>query len=300
MAKKKKPAKPLAAIEKTWWHPVFAAITAWLLEKVCRCEKEVSTGELPKSIDLVARRNRRKLTDWVLQAAPSVFSRLNDITLFELKGPTASLRNGDLALMLSRLGAWHAAEENKPTLSKVSILFVAPAMTSGFKDELKLWGMKAVENSPGIHRIEGMPVETWVIGTIEGEKRGEPLLSVMSPRFVEKRRAVVDKVATRGYGNILTFFTRELQHFSERNPSLPIPTFEIDDMAKFTKEMEKEMIEMLGAECVLEHISMEDRLKNVPVEEILTKDRLKGLSPQDLEQIRQLLDEQAEGNSGKN
>ncbi len=243
-AKKKKPAKPpktptsQVAADKTWWHPVFAAITAWLLEKVCRCEKEVSTGELPKSIDLVARRNRRKLTDWVLQAAPSVFSRLNDITLFELKGPTASLRNGDLALMLSRLGAWHAAEENKPSLSKVSILFVAPAMTSGFQDELKLWGMKAVEKSSGIHRIEGMAVETWVIGTIEGEKRGEPLLSVMSPRFVEKRRAgraVVDKVATRGYGNIPTFFTRELHHFSERNPSLPIPTFEINDMAKFTR-----------------------------------------------------------------
>ncbi len=40
---------------------------------------------------------------------------------------------------------------------------------------------------------------------------------------------------------------------------------------------------------------MEDRLKDVPVEE-----RLRGLSAMDLEQIRQLFDKQAEGNSGKN
>ncbi len=279
--KQPKTKKSADAPQRTWWHPVIAKLFAWLLRHGYRSEEEVTTGSLPKSIDLLTRRQASgKLSDWVQKAAPSVFSRLNVYTLFELKGPTSALRKGDMALMLERAFGWHARQKRKPGHKEVTLIFVAPRLTKGFESELSLLGMRAVEKQAGVHWIEGVPFEIWVISTIEGAKRSEPLLSVMSPQFLKKPHTIIDNLAGSGYVELLSFVIRQVRQFRAANPKLPIPKIEISDMNQFTQDMERRIIEMLGPEHVASLLSVEDRMKGVPVEE-----RIKGVPIEDLERL---------------
>ncbi len=282
---------------KTWWHPVFAWLVGHLLGEAYETEKEVAAGQLPKSIDLVARKIPGKsLPTWFANAAKSVFSRLNEITLFEFKGPTANLRYGDMGKAMSRLTGWHPGQKDKPGHEKVTLIFVAPGLSKGFEEELELWGMKAVEVEKGIHKIEGMLCESWVISTTEGAKRGEPLLALMSSQFLKKPTEIVDNLAASGYLEILTVVIERVCQFRKENPTLPIPTFELNNMVQISEDALKRMIDTIGSENVVKHVPYEERLKGVPAEERLkgvpAEERLKGLSEEELERVRRLIAEE--------
>ena len=94
-------------------------------------------------------------------------------------------------------------------------------------------------------------------------------------------------LAASGYLEILTVVIERVCQFRKENPTLPIPTFELNNMVQISEDALKRMIDTIGSENVVKLVPYEERLKGVPAEE-----RLKGLSEEELETVRQLIAEE--------
>src|SRR5262249_3666990 len=94
---------------------------------------------------------------------------LGDLTLLEFKSPSDTLRAGDFQTFLAYALLYRA--QNEPLLppTRLHLLVLAPRLTKPYQDELRLLGVTAQRQEPGIWRLQGGLIvhPQWVLETGE-------------------------------------------------------------------------------------------------------------------------------------
>lgn len=305
VGKKSKPAKRL-----TWWHPLFGGIIEFSGQDAFQVISEEEVGQLPMLIDIIIllRDPAKPLPDWTFNAAPSLFGRLNDVTIIEFKGPTDALQDGDFALSLARALTWTAQQNKKRSASKVTFIFVAPKITKAIKDEISRLNGLLHEDERGIYKVSGIsPFETWMIESSEGWNRGEALLSLVSPQILKSPHELFDKLSESPYANLLGFCFRQIKQFKSNEKEFRLKYEELKTMDTLLEEVADEILENLSPdkqEKYLEGLPLEKRLEGLSPEEriegLSPEERIEGLSPEERAKLLRLLSVQDQSEKENN
>jgi len=244
---------------RTWWHPLLASLLRWQLGDHYHLEEEVSVGQKPLQIDiLLLHKEQGELPASSRKILAGVVEYLGEFTLIEFKSPSETLRVGDFHTFLAYALLYRA--QNDPLLepTQLHLLVIAPKLTKPYRDELRTLGVTAQQQETGIWRLQGgMAVHPmWVLETEELAGVNHPLLTLVSPTFLENGVATYDLLRQRGYDNVVAYMTQQIQQFRH-----------------------------LGKEFAMQHLGTEDELTKVwrDIRATMTlEERLEGLSPEEL------------------
>ncbi len=171
---------------------------------------------------------------------------------------------------------------------------LAPKMTAAFSRELEVAGHLAVEEEPGIYRVDAAQYSAYVIETDRLAGLGEPILTFVSREFLDHPRPFVELFKIE-FADVVYYMTQQIQQFS-----LAQPKFEEQHMAEkmyqTLEEMRADIIAHTPIEQRLRGLSYQERMQGVPVQERLqgvpVQERLQGLTAEELKRLKKLLDEQ--------
>jgi len=280
---------------RTWWHPLLVRLLEWLLRDSCEVRDEITVGRMPLRLDiLLIRRLEVELPEMALRDLPAICRRLNNFTLIEFKSPADSLERGDWNKLLGCAHLFVAQSESGIPASEITLMILAPRLTSVFRDELQQSQVKIIEEEPGIHRLDGGSFSAFVVETDRVAGTAEPALTVFSHEFVEHPGQFVASLKL-AHADMLYYVMQQIERFRTQ-----MPQFEVDHMTEklyqTLEEMEESFLSRLPMERVLKRYSAEERLHGVTPEERLRgvspEERLSGLDQEERARLRKLLDEQ--------
>jgi hypothetical protein len=290
---------------RTWWHPLLANLLRWQLGTHYHLQEEVPVGLKPLQIDiLLLLKEQGELPESARQILAGLVEYLGELTLLEFKSPSDTLRAGDFQTFLAYVLLYRA--QNQPLLppDKLHLVVVAPRLTRPYRDELGVMNVTAQQQQPGIWRLQGGLVlhPTWVLETEVLAGLSHPLLTLVSPTFLNNGVATYDTLRQGGYTNLVVYLAQQIHQFRLLGREFAMQHLGADDqMEKAWRELlanlsPEERLWGLAPEELLRALPPEERLRGLPPEERLRglslEDRLRGLSPEDLERLRQLLQTQ--------
>jgi hypothetical protein len=263
---------------RTWWHPLLASLLRWQLGSHYHLEEEVPVGQKPLQIDiLLLQKEQGELPQSARQILAGLVEYLGDLTLLEFKSPSDTLRAGDFQTFLAYALLYRA--QNQPLLEsgKLHLLVLAPRLTRPYRQELQALGVTAQAEAPGIWRLQGGPVvhPSWVLETEELAGLSHPLLTLVSPKFLQDRVTTYDALRRGGYTELVVYLAQQINQFRLRGKEFAMQHLGSED------QMEQALRDFLAT------LPPEERLEGLSPEE-----RLRGLSPEELEHLRQLLQTQ--------
>ncbi|MBV9123073.1 MAG: hypothetical protein JO112_06935, partial [Planctomycetes bacterium] len=126
---------------------------------------------------------------------------LGAFTLLEFKSPSDTLRGGDFRTFLAYAMLYGAQHQPLLDPTQLHLLVLAPRLTKPYREELRMLGVTTNQQEPGIWRLQGGPVihPTWVLETEHLVGLSHPLLSLLSPEFLENKVAVYELLRQGGY-----------------------------------------------------------------------------------------------------
>jgi hypothetical protein len=278
---------------RTWWHPLLANLLRWQLGSHYHLEEEVPVGQKPLQIDiLLLQKEQGELPQNARQILAGLVDHLGELTLLEFKSPSDTLRAGDFQTFLAYALLYRA--QNQPLLEpgKLCLLVLAPRLTRPYRDELRVLGISPQPVEPGVWRLQGGLVihPTWVLETEELAGLSHPLLTVLSPRFLQDRVAIYDLLRQGGYTNLVVYLAQQIHQFHLLGKEFAMQHLGAEDemeqaLRDFLATMSpEERLQGLSPEERLQGLSPEERLRGLPPEE-----RLRGLTTEELERLRLLL-----------
>jgi hypothetical protein len=169
---------------------LLASLLRWQLGSHYRLEEEVPVGSKPLPIDiLLLRKEQGELPPDARRILAGLAEYLGDLTLLEFKSPSDTLRAGDFQTFLAYALLYRA--QNQPMLQPGSLhlLVLAPRLTRPYQDELRLLGVTARRQEPGVWQLQGGLIvhPQWVLETEELAGLDHPLMTLLSPSFLENR-----------------------------------------------------------------------------------------------------------------
>lgn len=272
---------------RTWWHPLLVRLLEWLLRDSCEVRDEVTVGRMPLRLDiLLIRRLEIELPELALRDLPAICRRLNTFTLIEFKSPADSLERGDWNKLLGCAHLFVAQAESGIQSSELTLIILAPRLTTSFRNELQQSRVTIFEEEPGIHRVDGASFPAFVVETDRVAGAAEPALTVFSHEFVEHPSQFVASLKST-HADMLYYVMQQIERFRSQTPG-----FEGDHMTEklyqTLEEMEESFINRLPIERLLKRASAEERLRGLTPEEML-----RGLGQAERDRLRKLLEEQA-------
>jgi hypothetical protein len=266
---------------RTWWHPLLANLLRWQLGSHYHLEEEVPVGQKPLQIDiLLLLKEQGELPPSARQILAGLVEYLGDLTLLEFKSPSDTLRAGDFQTFLAYALLYRA--QNQPLLepSRLHLLVLAPKLTKPYQEELRVLGVTAQRQEPGIWRLQGGLVvhPSWVLETEELAGLDHPLLTLVSPTFLANRLATYELLRQGGYTNLVVYLAQQVHQFRLRGKEFAMQHLGTEDELK-------QVLRDLWAT-----MSAEERLE--VVQGLSPEELLRGLSPEKLERLRQLLQTQ--------
>ena len=269
---------------RTWCHPLLANLLRWQLGSHYHLEEEVPVGQKPLQIDiLLLHKEQGELPPTARRVLAGLVEYLGDLTLLEFKSPSDTLRAGDFQTFLAYALLYRA--QNHPLLEPARLrqLLLAPRPTRPYRDELQTLGVTAEPQERGIWRLQGGPVvhRTWVLETEELAGLEHPLLTLVSPRFLDNPAATYDSLHQGGYTDLVVYLAQQVHQFRLRGKEFAMQHLGSEDQMEQTL---REFLATLPPEDRVRGLSLEERLKGLSLEELL-----RGLSPEELERLRQLL-----------
>jgi hypothetical protein len=272
---------------RTWWHPLPANLLRWQLGSHYHLEEEVPVGRKPLQIDiLLLRKEDGALPEVTRRVLAGLAEYLGELTLLEFKSPSDALRAGDFQTFLAYALLYRA--QNQPLLEpgRLHLLVLAPRLTRPYREELRVLGVTAEAEAPGVWRLQGGLVvhRTWLLETGELAGPDHPLLSLVSPEFLENLPAVYERLRRAGYTDLAVYMAQQVNQFRLRGKEFAMQHLGAED------QMEQVLCDILASlplEKRLAVLSPEERLQGLSPEE-----RLRGLTPEELERLRRLLQAQ--------
>jgi hypothetical protein len=244
---------------------------------------------------VLLRRIGGKLSEQALRELPVLASLLNLLTLIEFKGPTDSLQTGDLDHFYGLAHHFRGQQRPIPLRSELTLIILAPQINSQFREDVARSGLAVQEHDPGVHSLEGGFFETWVVETDRIAGAREPILTLFSRVFLQSARRIIDEWKQTGYGDVLYYVLQQIHQFQRSGEAFSLryqgselmsQTFEELKAAVIAELPVKDRLRGLSPEDILQELSPEDRLRGLSPEDILKElspeDRLRGLSPEDI------------------
>jgi hypothetical protein len=287
---------------RTWWHPLLVNFLRWQLGDHYRLQEEVPVGQMPLRLDiLLLRQLQGELPEQVRQILAGLADQLGEFTLLEFKSPSDGLRAGDLQTFLAYSLLYRV--QNDPLLApeRLHLVVLAPRMTRGYLEELRVLGVTAREEQPGIQVLEGGPVihRTWVLETAVLAGLEHPLLTLFSPQSLAQGQQVYTQLRTAGYTEMVVYLLQQVHQFDQRGEEFAMQHLGTEDEMQ---QVLRNVLASLPAEQRLAGLSPEERLRGLAPEERLRglapeqrlqglapEERLRGLTPEELERLRRLL-----------
>jgi hypothetical protein len=284
---------------RTWWHPLLANMLRWQLGSHYEVQEEVPVGKKPLQIDLLLlHQERGELPATVRRILAGLVEYLGEFTLVEFKSPSDTLRAGDFQTFLSYALLYRAQNDALLASDRLHLLVLAPRLTKPYREELRVLGVIAQQQGPGVWCLQGGLVihPTWVLETEELAGLSHPLLTLFSPRFLEDAAGTYDALQEGGYTEMVTYLAQQIHLFRRLGKEFAMQHLGSEELQRVWREIladtpPEERLEGLSAEERLKGLSAEERLKGVSVEE-----RLRGLSGEELERLQRLLQTQARAN----
>src|SRR5262249_11191863 len=150
---------------------------------------------------LLLRKEQGELPPSARRVLAGLFEYLGELTLLEFKSPSDTLRAGDFQTFLAYTLLYRA--QNQPLLEpgQLHLMVLAPRLTRPYRDELRLLNVTAQPQQPGIWRLHGGMVlhPSWVLETEELAGLSHPLLTLVSPKFLQDRVSTYDTLRQGGY-----------------------------------------------------------------------------------------------------
>jgi hypothetical protein len=184
------------------------------------------------------------------------------------------------------------------------LLVVAPRLTRPYQQELQMLAITSQEQEAGIWRLQGgMALHpTWVLETEVLAGLSHPLLTLVSPTFLAHPLSAYEQLRQGGYTQLVVYLTQQIQQFQLRREEFAMQHLGTEDELKHVL---RQILASMSPEERLETLSEEERRKilaTLPPEERLEglseEERLKGLTPEQLEHLRQLLQQPRPGEDG--
>jgi hypothetical protein len=262
---------------RTWWHPLLARLLNWILGDWYEVVDEVVVGRMPLRLDLLLlRRVGGELSEEARRELPTLSPHLNRLTLFEFKSPTDVLEAGDLDQFFGLAHLFRSQQTPIPLRHEMTLIILAPQITSPFRDDVERSGMTILEEGPGVHRLESGFFETWIVETDRVAGPGEPILTLFSRVFLRDARHIIEEWKQIGYEDVLYYVLQQIQQFQRSGESFLLQHQGSEAMIQTLDELKA---------AVLAEIPPEERLRGLPPEELVRglppEDRVRGLSPED-------------------
>jgi hypothetical protein len=261
---------------RTWWHPLLAGLLRWQLGEHYQLEEEVPVGVKPLQIDIILllKQGRGELPAAARQLLAGLAEYLGERTLVEFKSPSDTLRAGEFQTFLAYAFLYRAQKEPLLPPGQLHLLVLAPRLTRPFRDELRVLGVTARPQGPGVWRLEGGLVihPTWVLETEGLTGLSHPLLTLFSPQFLQDRLGTYETLRQGGYTNLVVYLAQQIHPFR-----LLGTEFVMQHLGSET-EMQQAWRDLLAT------LTPEERLEGLSPEELL-----RGLTPERVERLRQLL-----------
>jgi hypothetical protein len=311
---------------RTGWHPLLVRVLNYELSSAYQVVDELPVGKMPLRVDiLLVRRATGQLSDTAARDLSVLLPLLNRFTLVEFKGPTDQLETGDFAQLLGCSLLWHSQQQERIGAADISLIVVAPRITTAFRDEMALLNAQAFEAEPGVYRVEGLPFSAWVVETDPIAERGGSVLALFSRMFLQQPERIINGLMQSGNVLVLYFVFQQIQRFRGQGKEFAMQHAHADRLWELEEELKTNFLDQLSPEerlrglppeAILHGFSPEDRLRGLPVEDRLrglppeerlrglppeerlrgvpAEERLRGLSRQELKRLRELLDRQSE------
>ena len=174
---------------------------------------------------------------------------LNRFTLVEFKGPTDTLQRGDFAQLAGCSYLWHSQLSEPVSHEDVSLVVLTPSVTGVLLDELRLLRCEASQCDPGIFRVAGLPFTTLLVETDVMAECGQPILTLVSRVFLNDRRSIIERLASRGHEALAhyRYMVQQVKQFrSEEDFAMQQALSET--LEQFDEELLTKMLEELPAE----------------------------------------------------
>ncbi len=179
------------------------------------------------------------------------------------------------------------------------LLVLAPRLTKPYREELRVLGVSAQQQEPGIWRLQGGLVvhPTWVLETEELAGLSHPLLTLFSPKFLQDGVGTYDTLHRGGYTELVVYLAQQIHQFRLLGKEFAMQHLGSEEM----EQVLRDFLATLPPEERLEGLPPTERLKGLSAEERLEglspEERLRGLAPEELERLRQLLQTQAKADN---
>jgi hypothetical protein len=270
---------------RTWWHPLLASLLRWQLGSHYHLEEEVPVGQKPLQIDLLLlQKEQGELPASARRILAGLVEYLGQWTLVEFKSPSDTLRAGDFQTFLAYALLYRA--QNQPLLepARLHLLVLAPRLTGPYREELLALGVTLQPQEPGVWRLHGGEAvhPTWVLETETLAGLNHPLLTLVSPVFLERGAATYQLFRQGGYTELVVYLAQQIEQFRLRGEEFAMQHLGAEE------ELKQVMRRIVAA------MSPAERLEFLSHEELL-----EGLSPEQLERLRRLLEQRrlADGNA---
>jgi hypothetical protein len=186
---------------RMWWHRLLASLLRWQLGSHYQLEEEVPVGQKPLQIDLLLlHKEQGELPASARQILAGLVEYLGEFTLIEFKSPSDTWRAGDFQTFLAYALLYRAQHHPLLEPRRLHLLVLAPKLTKPYREELRVLGVTPEPHERGIWRLQGLLVvyPTWVLETEELAGLEHPLLTLVSPRFLENRVTTYDLLRQGG------------------------------------------------------------------------------------------------------
>ncbi len=288
---------------RTWWHPLLAGLLRGPLESHYELFEEVPVGKKPLQIDfLLLHKVQGELPEHARKLLTALAEYLNEYTLVKLKSPSDTLRAGDFRTLIAYALLYCAQRQTALDPARMTLIVIAPHLSSPCEEEMRLLGVAARQERPGVHRLQGGMLGLhpgWLLESTVLYGPDHPVLSLVSPRFLQQPHETYAMLRQAGYTDLVVYMVQQVQQFRRLGREFAMQHLGSEDemphvwrglLAGMTAE---ERLEGLSAEERLKGLPPEERLKGLPPEERLKglppEERLKGLSFEELDRLKALL-----------
>jgi hypothetical protein len=167
----------------------------------------------------------------------------------------------------------------------LDLIEIGPRLTRPYHEELRVLGVAAQQQAPGVWQLQGGLVvhPTWGLETEELAGLSHPLLTQFSPRFLQESAATYDALQQGGYTELVTYLAQQIHQFRRLGKEFAMQHLGSEELQRVWRDI----LATMTPEERLDGLPARERLKGLSVEE-----RLEGLSAKELERLRQLLQSQ--------
>jgi hypothetical protein len=282
---------------RTWWHPLTGSCLRWQLGSHYELLEEVPVGKKPLQIDfLLLHKVQGDLSDHARKVIAGLAEYLNEYTLVELKSPSDTLRAGDFRTLIAYALLYCAQQQPHLDPVRMTLIVIAPGLSRPYEEEMRLLGVDARQEHPGVWRLQGGMLGAhpgWLLESMVLYGEGHPMLSLLSPRFLQQPQQTYEMLRRAGYTDLVVFMVQQIQQFRRLGREFAMQHLGSEDEMV---NVWRDVLAVMTAEERLEGLSAEERLKGLPPEERLKglppEERLKGLTPEELVRLKVLLQQQ--------